>query len=157
MRRKNYIFMILTILWMLLIFSFSARNGDTSTEDSHRIGMFLGNTFVTDFSSWGKDRQLAFAQKIDFPIRKTAHATEYTVLAILLVCALYTGYLNKRRCCVFAWLVGVLYAATDEFHQLFVPGRSGRIIDVGIDSVGVSVGVLGCLFLIGFMHRKKSA
>lgn len=44
-------------------------------------------------------------------------------------------------------LTGALYAASDEFHQLFVPGRSGQISDVLLDSAGVCFGVLlGMLF-----------
>ena len=40
------------------------------------------------------------------------------------------------------WAAGTFYAGTDEFHQLFVPGRSGQITDVILDSCGVLTGVL---------------
>ena len=60
-----------------------------------------------------------------------------------------------------AWIGSAFYAMTDEFHQLFVPGRSGRVADVLLDSTGAAVGV--CLFLIIQMwiqhktHSKSTA
>ena len=49
---------------------------------------------------------------------------------------------RKRRALFSAWLTASAYAATDEFHQLFVPGRSGQISDVILDSAGAALGVL---------------
>lgn len=138
---------------MLLIFGFSARNGGTSTGDSNTIGRLIGNTFISDFSSWSDERQLDFAQKIDFPIRKTAHATEYAILGIFLMGAFITDRTRKAKCYVILWGVGTLYAISDEVHQLFVPGRSGRAFDVCIDSTGVAIGV--CAFLcFGSIWRR---
>ena len=70
----------------------------------------------------------------DFVLRKIAHACEYAVLGLLLVRATRREHL--------AVLIGVLYAASDEFHQHFVPGRHATVRDVAIDSAGVLVGVL---------------
>ena len=70
----------------------------------------------------------------DLALRKIAHAAEYAVLGALLARALS----NPRL----AVLVGVLYAASDEVHQAFVPGRLGSPIDVAIDAVGVVAGVV---------------
>ena len=47
---------------------------------------------------------------------------------------------NKNKT-VNSTIIGILYAITDEIHQLFVPGRSGRILDIGIDSLGVITGI----------------
>jgi VanZ family protein len=70
----------------------------------------------------------------DTILRKLAHTTEYAVLGALLVRA-------TRRPNV-AVVLGVLYAASDEFHQTFVPGRHGSPIDVAIDSIGLALGIL---------------
>jgi VanZ family protein len=70
----------------------------------------------------------------DTVLRKGAHVTEYAVLGALLLRALGRD--------VPAFLVGVAYAATDEFHQHFVAGRHASPIDVGIDAVGVALGLL---------------
>ena len=59
---------------------------------------------------------------------------------------------KRRRLLCTAFPLGVLYAASDEFHQLFVPGRAGRVSDVLIDSSGV---LLGIAIVSLFMHIKQ--
>lgn len=170
---KN-IFRFLTILWMIIIFSFSVRTGTVSTGDSHNVGIFIGSTFIPGFDSWTEERQISFAEKIDHPVRKTAHASEYAVLGFLIAGAsVYIkkykkdknienrtvadtgikyvyGFMSSRYRT--AWLLGTFYAASDEFHQLFVPGRSGQVTDVLIDSAGVLVGVL-LFWVIGKVRK----
>src|SRR6185503_1615528 len=70
----------------------------------------------------------------DLVLRKIAHACEFALLGALLLRALR----DERA----AFAGGVLYAISDEVHQLFVRGRVGSPIDVAIDSVGVAVGIL---------------
>lgn len=70
----------------------------------------------------------------DTILRKGAHATEYAVLAALLLRALGNAPA--------AWVLAIAYAASDEFHQTFVRGRHGSPVDVGIDAAGALVGVL---------------
>jgi VanZ family protein len=73
----------------------------------------------------------------DTILRKGAHVTEYAVLGALLYRALGIEPL--------ALLLGIAYAATDEFHQHFVRGRHASPIDVRIDAVGVALGMLAWL------------
>jgi VanZ family protein len=70
----------------------------------------------------------------DLVLRKIAHATEFAILAALLVRAL--------RSPGWAIAIGVAYAISDEIHQSFVSGRQGSPRDVGIDAVGVVVGAV---------------
>lgn len=69
----------------------------------------------------------------DLALRKLAHATEYAILAALLLRAVQE---------LPAWALSVAYAASDELHQHFVPGRAGRPLDVAVDATGALVGVL---------------
>jgi VanZ family protein len=69
----------------------------------------------------------------DYVLRKGAHMTEYAILAVLLARAT-TSYL-------WAFPLTVAYAASDEVHQLFVRGRHGSPIDVGIDAIGALIGL----------------
>ena len=69
----------------------------------------------------------------DLVLRKIAHAAEFAVLGFLLHRAL--------RRDGWALALGIAYAASDELHQHFVPGRQGSPLDVLIDAVGVAVGV----------------
>ena len=73
------------------------------------------------------------AGEVDYVVRKVAHVTEYAVLGALLVRATRRG--------IPAFLLGVAYAASDEVHQHFVPGRHATPVDVAIDAVGVALGV----------------
>ncbi len=70
----------------------------------------------------------------DLVLRKIAHATEYAILGALLVRAL--------RQPDWAVVLGIGYAISDEVHQSFVSGRQGSPVDVGIDAIGVLVGVV---------------
>ena len=69
----------------------------------------------------------------DLILRKGAHVTEYAILMILL--------LRTRIPAWLAFVIGVLYASSDEWHQTFVEGREGRPRDVLIDSIGLLIGL----------------
>ena len=70
----------------------------------------------------------------DLVLRKAAHMSEYGVLAALL----------RRATGSYPWAfaLAVAYATSDEFHQTFVRGRHGSPIDVGIDAIGISLGLM---------------
>ncbi len=78
----------------------------------------------------------------DLVLRKFAHAGEYAILGWLAYHALRMSGVPRGRAAVYAVLFGVLYAASDEFHQTFVPGRHGAVIDVTLDSFGVMFGAM---------------
>ena len=69
----------------------------------------------------------------DLVLRKLAHTAEYAILGALLVRATARAWP--------AFGLGVLYAASDEIHQMFVTGRHGTPVDVAIDAVGVAIGI----------------
>lgn len=142
------------------IFAFSSRSGSESTDDSYFVGTLVGDFFVPGFDEWSAVKQQEFAEKIDHPVRKTAHATEYAVLGFLAagVCIPETVWQRKKKMMpkesrsggtakicrelLLPWAIAAVYAVTDEFHQLFVPGRSGQFSDVILDSAGALAGLL---------------
>lgn len=73
---------------------------------------------------------------MSFPVRKGAHVTEYLCLYFAVLFALHRWDLRGKRLFWTAFAMTVAYACTDEFHQLFVPGRSGQFTDVLVDSSG---------------------
>ena len=154
MRKK--IFLILAILWMAIIFSFSAKDADESTKESNAVGMFLGSIVYSDFEEWTEEEQQAFAEKWDHPVRKCAHMTEYAILGYFLVGAGYDGREKCRRVVGRSLGIAAFYAATDEIHQYFVPGRACMFTDVCIDSVGALLGVLfATVILVSFEHSQS--
>lgn len=89
-------------------------------------------------------------------IRKSAHVVEYFVLGILCI-SLILAYKNKLswKAVLFSIFSCVLYACFDEVHQLFVPGRAGRVFDVFVDSIGISIGCLFYSFIWVLYNKKK--
>ncbi len=91
----------------------------------------------------------------DFVIRKTVHFFEYAVLFVLLNRAtLSTTKIVFRKRIWLVLLLALFYASTDEYHQTFVAGRSGRIRDFLIDGLGVLAGLLFVLKLIYRLPEK---
>jgi VanZ family protein len=162
------ILLFLTITWMLVIFTFSAQPAEESTDTSMFWGRMAGELLVPGFKSWPEEKKESFAEKMDYPVRKAAHATEYAILGMLLFATLRAAHPAerlshgkfggisheiKRSRTGASFTLGALYAASDEIHQLFVPGRSGQFTDVLIDSGGVLAGILLALLFLRLAGR----
>ncbi len=80
----------------------------------------------------------AICALLSTPVRKCAHMTEYLCFYLSLVFGLHAWDLRGKRLLTAALLLTFCYACTDEFHQLFVPGRAGRFTDVLIDCTGAA-------------------
>lgn len=136
---KKKLSIILLIIWMIVIFAFSSAEADKSTNSSDKVI----NTFIeikdkiTDNQTSEYDKEI-ITDNLTYIVRKTAHVTEYLILSILMYNALFNFNINNPK---LVFLYSVIYSCTDEFHQLFVPGRTGRIIDVLIDSIGIIIGI----------------
>ena len=76
-------------------------------------------------------------------LRKSAHFFAYLVLGILMINGLSSSDIYGFKGIGLAILICILYAISDEVHQLFIPGRGGQVSDVILDSVGTIVGILG--------------
>ncbi len=151
-RRGVFLFFgLAAFIWMGVIFCFSAQPAEESTELSHTVGRKIGEWFVPGFSEWSAEGQEKFSESVDFYVRKSAHASEYAVLAIFFLGALYFSGKELRFYPVAVLLTSV-YALTDEIHQLFVPGRSGQISDVILDSSGAIAGCF-CIYFLCFLIK----
>ena len=133
------------IAWMVVIFCFSAQPGDTSSDVSGSISHLFMQIWNWIFQlDWDAAKVLEMAEVWDYPIRKLAHMTEFGILAALVFGAIkyYPQVDTMRKRYVGAWMVAVVYAATDEFHQRFVPDRSGNLVDVCVDATGAVIALL---------------
>ena len=153
--RKKFLFIFLSFLWMIVIFCFSARDADESTEDSYKVGLAVGRVVVPGFEKQSRESQLEFAAKVDHPVRKCAHATEFAILGMLYLGVCYNKKKKMKKLVIKPLVWAVIYAATDEFHQLFVPGRSGQISDILLDGAGALSGILLVLALIMLIKKIK--
>jgi len=81
-----------------------------------------------------------FSSQSNLPQQPSAHVGEYAILGLLLLRAFARGApIAAPRPAMLAWIVAVLYAASDEFHQAFTPGRTPTPVDVLIDAAGVTI------------------
>ena len=159
MKRKRVwriVSVALIVVWAVVIFSFSAQPDTESSEISGHVSYRIVKMWNQVFGWKHSGPELEqMAQKIEYPVRKAAHMSEYAVLALLIFQALTAFDRKKNRGCM-ALGITAAYAVTDEFHQLFVPGRSGQVRDVLIDSCGAAIGVLIAWGLIRiYSNREK--
>ena len=157
---KKIILWIITIFWAIMIFMFSSEPSDMSNKTSigftQTVITFLVKADIIDIpvSSLGAEEFIHnVAEKINHYIRKLAHFSAYLVLGVL-VYNLLLCYFNSKKSILSALLICLLYAISDEIHQLFVPGRAGQIRDVLIDFSGILTGAL-MLYLFSRIKMKS--
>lgn len=147
---------VLVVIWMIVIFWFSAQPG----EDSADLSGGISHLFMTILNQvfhlgWDEAQVLEMTAIWDYPIRKIAHMTEFGILAVLVFGAIkyYAKIATKRMHYMVAWGISVCYAATDEFHQLFVPDRSGNLFDVCVDALGACIALM-LLYLVRRIYGR---
>jgi VanZ family protein len=137
------------LVWMALIFS--ASSDSHSSEHTSRIIEPLLHWLFPQMSR-------EHIEDIHLVIRKCAHLSEYALLAFLIWRAVRKPQKNDPRPwnwqeAGFALSMVFLYAASDEFHQIFVPTRTARVTDVLIDTSGGAVALV-LIWLVGFCKRR---
>lgn len=133
-------FAILTIATFVIIFIFSSQNGDESSSASRNFTRKVIEILQIDkhLNEIEKENLIENSQ---FIMRKLAHFTIYTIAGINMIGFINTYNIKKKNKIIGVLLVGVLYAISDEFHQMFSGGRTPTIRDVAIDSCGVLFGI----------------
>jgi hypothetical protein len=141
---RRIVFAVLTAVWCGAIFYLSSQNGDTSSNTSGGFIRIFCELIVPEFSGFSGAERAEFVESLQFIVRKCAHFTAYLILASISVQFFKSFGRLKKKHGAFAAAMAfcVLYAASDEFHQYFVPGRSSQLRDVLIDSCGALCGLL---------------
>ena len=142
--------LILVILWMIVIFSFSNQKADDSSKLSD--GLILKTVRIIEKITNKEYSDEEILEKFVKPVRKLAHFTIYLILGVLVY--LYIKEFNISNKFIVSLLICILYAASDEIHQLFIVGRSGRILDVLIDSLGSLTGIF-IIKKVGRLYEKN--
>lgn len=143
--KRNLLFLILSLGVMGIIFWFSSRDATASTEQSDRfIVLFLRSYFNGEIPAW-----------LSVVVRKSAHFAAYAALGCCLfltfegAVTLLTGYVSS-------FVTSVLYAVSDELHQVFVPGRAGRFFDLLVDSAGALFGIFFAAAILWIIRKRRS-
>ncbi len=135
--RKIIISWIAVILCMALIFKLSSQ----PAVQSGKLSGEVTNINIKVIEKVKPNTKFNIV-KLDHMVRKNAHFFIYLGLGILTINALKRSGVSGYKCRVFALLICILYASSDEIHQIFVPGRAAMVKDVMIDSAGAAVGIL---------------
>ncbi|MCI9126658.1 MAG: VanZ family protein [Eubacterium sp.] len=153
-------FLIALILWwMIIIFGFSAADGAESSSFSDEITMKVVSIFEPEYNNFSQDKQNMIFNKISFIVRKTGHFGEYGILAVLwsLLLLSFEKIRNMKKYLIvmIPTVICLAYAITDEVHQGFVDGRSPKVMDVIIDTVGGLAGA-GVIVVLWIIFRRKN-
>jgi VanZ family protein len=154
--KKLIIFWAAVLLWMLLIFTFSAQPGkqsDTLSKDVAKVVVETKDQTTT--SSKTPIKKINISAALDHMVRKFAHFVVYMILGILIINAVLQMKKFKAKAYAIAPLLCVLYASSDEFHQIFVPGRTPLVTDVMIDSAGALVGI-GLYWVVSRIEKRNT-
>jgi VanZ family protein len=130
------------LLWMVLIFNLSA--------SSNPYKAVLPSHWQSTCTQWLSSSPMAHALCQDDTVGDTSHVLEYAILAFLCLRALVTSerpLAQNKSLILLALLITLLYALSDETHQLFVKGRAFQLADLARDATGAGLG-LACAWFI---------
>ena len=150
--KKQTILRIISIIfvlaWMVTVFMLSHQIAEDSSKTSSNFITVIIKLFNKDIE---QEQLETIMLKVETIVRKLAHFVLYTLGGMLITIMFinFKEYITKTK--IASFLLGATYAITDEIHQLFVPGRSGEIRDVLIDSTGI----LLVVFIIYLLMRIK--
>lgn len=137
-------------IWMAFIFYLSHQPSGASSELSSGLLDFIIYPVEKILSPLPVDYAI-----LHFLFRKAAHFFAYFLLGVLVFNALHISEVEFSQAFLIAFIICVFYAISDEVHQLYIPGRSGEIRDVVIDSIGSAVGILSYTGCLKLFHRKR--
>lgn len=123
---------------MFLIFLMSSFDATDSSNQSNFIVNIISNIL-----------NIENVRLLSLIIRKLAHFTEYLILGTLVI-NMFTKN-NAKKSCLLSILLCIIYAISDEIHQIFTPGRACQIKDILIDSVGSITGI----YLFKLLKKRK--
>ena len=138
--------MILVILGCFVIFKFSELSGLKSTKQSR--GLTYNILKGLDGNKLSEKELEKLTKKVNPIVRKVAHFSIYMILAIFTY--MFIEELNiksksekerLRKNILYTCIFCIIYAIFDEIHQIYVPGRTGKPIDVIIDTLGACMGI----------------
>ena len=149
---RKVIKIILVLLWMVMIFLLSNEEAVKSSKKSD--GLIIKSVELFTGKSLSDQEKEEVLKYLVFPVRKCAHLSLYLILGILVISLLREYMVINTKLVLLSLLICFLYACSDEIHQLFVPGRSGEVRDVLIDTLGACLGV--SFYYLVFRKKKMS-
>ena len=152
---------------MIGIFIFSHQGKWESEKSSEPLAQVMVSTGVVQAVQSDKvrqviepvihtDEELPIEQQAQQLARKLGHILLFGALGFCLRICLESWFSGRRFLTLWSLLIGILYGASDELHQSFVPARSAEVHDVFVDAIGVVLGVFLALFLMRLVKKRAS-
>lgn len=143
---KKVLSITIVIVWCTLIFGYSNQNRDTSKSTSDKVVNYIGNIFKIK-----EDNR----EKLTFPIRKCAHFFVYFVLGFLIINMFKTFDVKTSHAIIISAIFCMIFAGSDELHQLFIRARTAKVSDVLLDSSASLLGIYLYYLLIRGEYEKS--
>ncbi len=138
MKKYKIIFSwLLVILWIIMIFYLSHQ----PVEKSNSLSKNITKVIIETIEKIAPDKEFNLS-RINHIVRKNAHFFAYLLLGVLLLQGLKIIGIEGKKAVLLGIILSIIFAVSDEVHQLYVPGRGGQIKDVIIDSAGAIVGII---------------
>lgn len=154
-KKRTVCIIFIFILWLAIIFTFSAMNANSSSNlidiainvvaHLREKSLFLDNLFI----------KLTEKYSLFYVVRKMAHMFVFCTLDIIAFFLFKHFGFSWFKSAIFSIGCVFIYACSDEFHQLFVSGRSAQISDVMIDTFGGLIGLSISLILFSLKTAVK--
>jgi len=147
---------ILTLAWMALIFYLSSQEAQVSSGLSGDLIRNLAQIFVREFNHMPNTEQIQMIDGLQHIVRKCAHGFLFFILGSLTMCTMHTYKMNLKSKILITFTIVLLYAVSDEIHQIFVPGRACLFSDVVIDTIGSSLGMLAMIGVMALIRKFRT-
>jgi len=144
---RRIVFVFLTGLWILVIFTLSSEIGEVSREKSLKVTQVVYN--------YAKDFDMDFVAKssrIHYYVRKLGHVMEYFILTLLILGLSYRTSFSIKYKYWISWTLVTIISIIDEYYQKSVYGRYGNLKDIFIDNIGI---ISSLFFIYIFIMMKR--
>jgi VanZ family protein len=145
----------LSVSIMVLIFMFSAQEGDDSADISIQVTRLYAGIMFSDFTAMSDSLQDEIVDGLHVFVRKLAHFGIYALLGLNVFFSVALLLKRLKNQLLLSLLICVVYASFDEIHQYFKPGRGASIYDVLLDTVGASFGILAGFIVVSIIYYIK--
>jgi VanZ family protein len=151
-KRNSTVPALLSLALMVAIFMLSAQDGETSSESSRFVTKIFSKLIFYRYGSMSPQHQAFIVAELEWFVRKLAHFSIYGLLGFNVFLSLHFLLRKLFGKTILAVMVCAAYAAFDELHQSFVPGRSGHVFDVAIDTFGATCGIIAAIAVVGWLY-----
>lgn len=134
MKKRTVLNFLMIIIWLFIIFCFSAEDGEKSEHTSDQVIITTVETIKQE--KLAEEEKEILVNKYIVIVRKSAHFFLYFILGFLLFLFFKKIYGVTPKTFIYTMIFCFIYACSDEIHQLFSNGRTSQIFDVFVDCSG---------------------